>query len=215
MKQVFRRLLRSPMFTGHYPADAGNRYRRQYRHIQCGGGCPAQAVALSQSGPIGCSGSHRSRHQRSTNCRVASCYFIYREEGRAFEDIGTLDREIPYSVTGLAEPEQVPSYQCHGRDSRAFSACSLSLDGVQRKDDSRRERRKRRCSPMDIGSVDSAATPQLSAEPSCRREAPAKSSACCRQSFRFQTGTRHCAAVSVRPRKVQTWEFQLPGQWRG
>src|SRR5947209_2524705 len=37
-----------------------------------------------------------------------ACYFIYREQGRAFEDIGlwTGDR---VSITGVSEPEQVPA----------------------------------------------------------------------------------------------------------
>src|SRR5262245_11325055 len=37
-----------------------------------------------------------------------SCYFIYREQGRAFVDIGLWTRSTA-SVTGTAEPEQVPA----------------------------------------------------------------------------------------------------------
>src|SRR5262245_4663559 len=37
-----------------------------------------------------------------------SCYFIYREQGRVFQDIG-LWTNYTVSVTRLAEPEQVPA----------------------------------------------------------------------------------------------------------
>ena len=39
-----------------------------------------------------------------------SCYFVYREEGRSFQDVGLWTNDS-VNVTGLAEPEQVASMQ--------------------------------------------------------------------------------------------------------
>ena len=39
-----------------------------------------------------------------------SCYFVYREEGKSFQDIGLWTNDS-VSVTGMAEPEQVDSIQ--------------------------------------------------------------------------------------------------------
>ena len=106
MKQVFRRLLRSPMFTAITLLTLAIGIGANTAVFSVVEGVllkplpypnPDQLVAVVHTAP----GINIKELPVSP-----SCYFTYREEGRAFEDIGLWTGNT-VSVTGLAEPEQV------------------------------------------------------------------------------------------------------------
>jgi predicted permease len=108
MKQVFRRLLRSPMFTAATLLTLAIGIGANTAVFSVVHGIllkplpypePGNLVAVVHTAPgIGVKDLFMS----------PAGYFIYREEGQAFQDVG-LWTSYSVSVTGLAEPEQVQS----------------------------------------------------------------------------------------------------------
>ena len=108
MKHVFRRLLRSPMFTAITVLTLAIGIGANTAVFSVIDGVllkplpyprPEELISVVHTAP----GINVKELPTSP-----SCYFIYREEGRVFQDIG-LWTNYTVSVTRLAEPEQVPA----------------------------------------------------------------------------------------------------------
>jgi predicted permease len=108
MKYVLRRLLLSPLFTGVALLTLAIGIGANTAVFSVVEGVLLKPLPYPRPDEL-ISVAHTAPGINVKDLPVSpSCYFIYREQGRAFEDIG-LFTGTTVSVTGLAEPEQVPA----------------------------------------------------------------------------------------------------------
>ena len=110
MKHIFRRLLRSPMFTATTLLTLAIGIGANTAVFSVLEGILLKPLPYSQADQL-VSVMHTAPGVNVKDLPVSpSCYFVYREEGRTFRDIA-LWTSNTVSVTGLAEPEEVPAAQ--------------------------------------------------------------------------------------------------------
>ncbi|MBI1789509.1 MAG: ABC transporter permease [Acidobacteria bacterium] len=108
MKHILRRLLRAPLFTGVILLTLAIGIGANTAVFSVIQGVLLKPLPYPHPGEL-VSVVHTAPGINVKELPVSpSCYFIYREEGRAFQDIALWTSDT-VGVTGLAEPEQVPA----------------------------------------------------------------------------------------------------------
>ena len=108
LRQAFRRLARAPMFTIVTLLTLGIGIGANAAIFSVVNGILLKPLPYPQSDRL-VSAMHTAPGFKIDNLQAApSTYFIYREQGKTFEDIGIYQNDS-VAVTGLAEPEQVPA----------------------------------------------------------------------------------------------------------
>jgi predicted permease len=108
LKQVLRRLRRAPMFTAVTLLTLAAGIGANTAVFSVVEGVLLKPLPYPHADEL-VGIWHRSPSISIGDISMApSCYFIYREQGHAFQDIG-LFRHDSVSVTGVSEPEQVPA----------------------------------------------------------------------------------------------------------
>src|SRR5438309_3778789 len=106
MRHLLRRLFQSPMFTGITLLTLAIGIGANTAIFSVVGGVLLKPLPYPRPDEL-ISVKHRAPGIKVDELPTSpSCYFVYREEGRSFQDIG-LWTGNSVSVTGLAEPEQV------------------------------------------------------------------------------------------------------------
>src|SRR4051794_33060173 len=110
MRHLLRRLLHSPMFTGITLLTLAIGIGANTAIFSVLDGVLLKPLPYPRPDEL-ISVKHRANGIKLNELPVSpSCYFVYREEGKAFQDIGLWTGDS-VSVTGLAEPEQVEAMQ--------------------------------------------------------------------------------------------------------
>src|SRR5947208_16183195 len=135
MRHLLRRLLQSPMFTGITLLTLA---------IGIGANTAIFSVVegvLLKPLPYPRPDQLISVKHRATGINLdelpssPSCYFVYREDGKSFQDVGLWTNDS-VSVTGLAEPEQVDSMQVTDGTLAILGVQPVLARGFTRHDDS-------------------------------------------------------------------------------
>src|SRR4051794_24369581 len=110
MRHLLRRLLQSPMFTGITLLTLAIGIGANTAIFSVVEGVLLKPLPYPRPDEL-ISVKHRATGIKLDELPVSpSCYFVYREDGRSFQDIGLWSNDS-VSVTGLAEPEQLEALE--------------------------------------------------------------------------------------------------------